>query len=226
MLFIDLDGTILDVTARHYAVYVEALASPELRGQPLPEKEYWALRRDGKPWEELVKLSRLFPTKVKAFGERFDERIESPEMLALDTVRTGVETALGKLYTKTPIILVTQRKDDVNLENQLAALKLRRYFATVLSGTPEKLRRADKDARWKHKASLIKQRYKLLPTEAVYVGDTETDVKAAKSLGFEVYLVEGGHRKRELQIKADPDRLVPDLPAALKYLLPGGRWQR
>ena len=58
------------------------------------------------------------------------------------------------------------------------------------------------------------------------MGDTENDVKMAKDLGFEVYLVEGGHRTRDLQIKADPDRLVPDLPGSLKFLLPGGRWQR
>jgi hypothetical protein len=43
---------------------------------------------------------------------------------------------------------------------------------------------------------------------------------------FEVWLVEGGHRKKELEIKADPDRIVADLSASLRFLLPGGRWQR
>lgn len=226
MLFMDLDGTILDVRARHYATYLEVLSMPDMRGQPIPEKEYWGLRREQKPFDEMLRMSRLFPPKFKTFMERFDARIETPEMLILDTVRTGTETALGKLYTKTPIILVTQRKDAENLKSQLASLKIDKYFAETLSGAPEKLRRADKDARWKHKAELVRRRYKILPTEAVYVGDTETDVRAAKSLGFEVYLLEGGHRTKELQMKADPDRISPDLPGALKYLLPGGRWQR
>jgi phosphoglycolate phosphatase len=226
MLFMDLDGTILDVKARHYATYVEILSMQDIRGQPLPEKEYWGLRREQKPIDEILRMSRLFPPKFKTFMERFDARIETPEMLALDAIRTGTETALGKLYTKTPIILVTQRKDSENLTSQLASLKLNKYFAATLSGAPERARRFDKDARWKHKAGLIRQRYKILPTEAVYLGDTETDVKAGKSLGFEVYLLEGGHRTKELQMKADPDRIVPDLPAALKFLLPGGRWQR
>lgn len=226
MLFMDLDGTMLDVTARHYAVYVEVLAMPDLRGLPIPEKEYWSHRRRNKPWQELLEMSRLFPTKHKLFAERFDARLESPEMLALDVLRTGVETTLGKLYTKTPIILVTQRRERDALEQQLAALRVDRYFANVLCGAPPKGRRVDPDARWKHKASLVRERYRLLPTEAVYLGDTETDVKAARSLHFEVFLVEGGHRTKELQIKADPDRIVADLPASLRFLLPGGRWQR
>lgn len=226
MLFLDLDGTLLDDTKRHYATYVDVLSQPDLRGHPIPEKEYWTLRREGKPPAEILKHSRLFPTKLALFGERFEERLETPEMLALDALRPGTETALGKLYTKTPIVLVTQRRSLEDLENQLASMKIRKYFATVLSGAPQKTRRVDKHTRFKHKAGLVRARYKLLPTEAVYIGDTETDVLAARDLHFEVFLVENGHRTKEFQMKSEPDRIVPDLSGALKYLLPGGRWQR
>ncbi len=226
MLFIDFDGTLLDVSQRHYATYVEVLGMPDIRGVPIPQKEYWGLRIENKPVKEILKRSRLFPTKFKTFIERFEERLETPEMLGLDELRPGTVTALGKLYTKTPIVLVTQRRDGEALESQLAELKLKSYFVSVLSGAPPRLRRMDPKQRSKHKTELIKQRYRLPPTEAVYVGDTETDVQVARAFGWEVYLVENGHRKKDLQIKADPDRIVPDLPAALKWLLPGGRWQR
>jgi beta-phosphoglucomutase-like phosphatase (HAD superfamily) len=226
VLYLDLDGTLLDDTTRHYAAYVEVLAMPEMRGVPIPEKEYWGLRREGKPWKDILRKSRLFPNKIDEFGQRFDARLETPEMLAMDSVREGVETALGKLYTKTPICLVTLRRNEDELENQLASLGLKKYFAAVLWGAPPKTRRPDPDIRWKHKAELVRKRYRILPTETVYIGDTETDVKAARNLGFEVWLVEGGHRTKELQIKADPDRIVADLSAGLKHLLPGGRWQR
>lgn len=226
MLFIDLDGTMLDVRQRHYATYLEVLQMPDMRGVPIPEREYWGLRIENKPVNEILKRSRLFPTKFKDFVTRFEERLESPDMLGLDALRPGIETALGKLYTKTPIVLVTQRRDGEALESQIASLGLKKYFVTILSGAPKRGRRADPNLRSKHKVQLIKDRYKLPPTEAVYVGDTETDVKVARTFGWEVYLIEGGHRKKELQMKADPDRIVPDLPAALKFLLPGGRWQR
>ena len=88
MLFLDLDGTLLDVTRRHYATYVDVLESAEMRGVPIPPKEYWVLRREGKPPEELLKRSRLFPTKFKPFVERFEERLESPELLLLNSDHT------------------------------------------------------------------------------------------------------------------------------------------
>ena len=205
MLYLDLDGTILDDRERHYATYVETLALPEMRGVPIPLKEYWGLRQEAKPWQDILKRSRLFPTKFKKFKELFEAKLETPEMLSLDEVREGSETALGKLFTKTPICLVTQRANQDELENQLAELKLSKYFAAVLSGRFQEGRRVDRDARWKHKAELVRKRYRMLPQEVVYIGDTENDVKAARSLGFEVWLVEGGHRTKELQIKADPD---------------------
>lgn len=226
MLFVDLDGTLLDVRQRHYSTYVELLDMQDMRGQAMNEKQYWGLRREGKTWEEILRLSRLFPTKFKTYEERFRDRVETPEMLAFDVARPGTVTSLSKLFTKTPIVLVTQRRDGETLESQLAQLQIRKYFVTVLSGAPPRGRRKDPDARWKHKAELIRNRYRLLPEKSVYLGDTETDVKAARSLGFEVFLFEGGHRTKELQMKADPDRIVADLTAALRYLLPGGRWQR
>ena len=226
MLFLDFDGTLLDVERRHYAAYVDAIESPEIRGKAIPQKEYWGLRKENKPWQEICKRSRLFPPRYKAYQESFEARLEIPELLSLDTVRTGVVTALQKLYTKTPIALVTQRRDGEMLVSQIATLGLTKYFVTVLHGAPKKTRRPDPDARWKHKAQLVRTRYRLLPVESVYIGDTETDVKAARSLGFEVWLLEGGTRTKPKQIEADPDRIEADLAGALKYLLPGGRWQR
>ena len=226
MLYLDLDGTLLDCTKRHYATYVELLGQPQMRGVPIPEKEYWGLRREGKPYKDILKKSRLFPNKFKPFAELFKKRLETPEMLSLDDVREGVVTALGKLYTKTPICLVTLRADEEELKNQLASLRLDKYFAAVLSGAPPEPRRPDPNHRGQFKAELVRKRYRILPTQALYIGDTETDVKCARALGFEVWLLEGGHRKKELQVKAEPDRIEADLSASLKHLLPGGRWQR
>ena len=226
MLFLDLDGTVIDVRRRHYAAYVSVCEMRDVKGTPIPEAQYWHWRHTAKPIAEFIKATKIFPTKRRLYQERFDERLEVPELLGLDTLRPGVETFLQKLYTKTPICLVTQRRMPEALESQLASLGIARYFASVLAGAPPTPRRPDPKLRGAHKARLVQERYKLLPTDSVYIGDTETDVQAARALGFDVFLVEGGHRTKALQMKADPDRIVADLPAALKHLLPGGRWQR
>ena len=226
MLFLDLDGTVLDVRKRHYAAYVSVCEMRDIKGTPMPEAEYWHWRREAKPTQDIIKASKVFPTKHKLYQQRFDERLEVPELLLLDELRPGVATFLGKVYTKTPICLVTLRRDPEALESELASMGLRRYFASVLAGAPPIPRRPDKTVRGRHKAQLIRDRYKLLPTDALYIGDTESDVQAARTLGFDVFLVEGGHRHKPLQIRSDPDRIVADLSAALKHMLPGGRWQR
>ena len=226
MLFLDLDGTVLDVRKRHYAAYVAVCEMRDVKGTPIPEAQYWHWRCAGKSVADIVKATKIFPTKYRLYQARFDERLEVPELLMLDTPRTGVETFLGKLHTKTPICLVTLRRDAEALESQLASMGLRKYFATVLAGVPPTPRRPNPTLRGEYKASLIRDRYKLLPTQSLYMGDTETDVQAARALGFDIFLVEGGHRSKALQMKADPDRIVADLPASLKYVLPGGRWQR
>ncbi len=225
MLFLDLDGTVLDVRRRHYAAYVSVCEMRDVKGTPIPESEYWHWRREGKPVADIVKASKVFPTKYALYQRRFDERLEIPELLLLDELRPGVETFLGKVYTKTPICLVTLRRDGIALESQLASLGLSKYFVTVLFGSPPTPRRPSKTVRGAFKAKLVGDRYRLLPTSALYIGDTETDVAAARTLGFDVFLVEGGHRHKALQVKAEPDRIVADLPAALKHVLPGGRWQ-
>ncbi len=226
MLFMDLDGTLLDVRQRHYAVYREILGQRDIRGVPIQAKDYWGHRLEAKPIDDILKASRLFPPKYKTFVERFEQRLESPDLLTLDEVRVGVTTALQKLYTKTPICLVTQRRDENALTSQLAQLGLKKFFASVLHGAPPKPRRRTDEVRAKHKIELIKKRYRIMPTEGLYIGDTERDVEVARHFGWDVFLVEGGHRTKALQIKADPDRIVVDLAAALEFMLPGGRWQR
>ena len=226
MLFIDLDGTIVDVRRRHYAAYVSVCEMRDVKGTPVPEREYWHWRLQKKPLADLVAATKVFPTKRRLYQERFDQRLEAPELLTLDVMRPGVQTFLGKVYTKTPICLVTQRRDGEALHSQLASLGLARYFAAVLAGAPPEPRRPDPRLRAEHKAQLVKDRYRLLPAGSLYIGDTDTDVEAARRLGFDVFVVEGGHRHRDLLVKADPDRIVSDLPAALTFVLPGGRWQR
>ena len=226
MLFLNCDGTLLSDEKRHYAAYTSTLEMPDIGGVPIPEREYWSLKREGRPWEGVLRRSKVFPGRFTRFKERFEERLEAPEFLSLDELKPGTETFLGKVYTKTPIVLLAQRRERAALDNELEDLGVRKYFVEVLSGVPRETRRKDPDLQWKHKAALIRARYRLLPTDALYLGDTEIDVQAARSLGFGVWLIEGGHRTKTLQIKANPDRIEANLPGSLKHMLPGGRWQR
>lgn len=226
MLFVDLDGTLVDARRRHYTAYRTTLQ--EQKGVPIPEREYWHWKQNQQSVDDLIQRSRVFPTKHREYRERFEKLLESPDYLELDELRPGSETFLSRIYTKTPIVLVTQRRDGEALEDQLDQLGIRKYFVTVLCGAPKPHRNRiiHGKQRAEHKASLVRGRYRIPPTESVWLGDTETDLGAAKSLGYRCFLVEGGHRSKTRLVKAGPDRIVSDVPEALADLLPGGRWQR
>lgn len=229
MLFVDLDGTVVDDRRRHHAAYVATLERSDVKGVPIPEREYWFWKQNQGRVDDLIRRSRVFPTKHELYRERFEQLLESPDYLELDVLRPGTETFLSRVYTKTPIVLVTQRRNGSALEEQLDELGIRKYFVTVLHGAPDRaaLRRGPASkARGIHKADLVRARYKIPPSESVWIGDTETDREAARSLGYRSILLEGGHRAKPKLVKAAPDRVVSDLSETLSELLPGGRWQR
>lgn len=226
MLFVDLDGTILDDRRRHYAAYEATLKQPDVKGIPIPEKEYWFWKQNQGGVDDLLKRSKLFPTKYKTYKERFPLLLESPDFLDLDVLRSGSETFLSRMFTKTPIVLVTQRRDGDALMGQLGLLGIQKYFVTVLFGAPEGPRALDSKQRGRHKAERVKARYRLPPTDSIWLGDTETDREAARIMGYRSVLVEGGHRSKTRLLRCEPERIVTDLAEVLSELLPGGRWQR
>ncbi|NQU11641.1 hypothetical protein HQ590_12680, partial [bacterium] len=80
-VFCDLDGTLLDVSIRHHAVYRSVLQQWD--EAPLPRDAYWALKRRGASTEAILTRSGLAP-RVADFSELFVKWIEHPRFLACD----------------------------------------------------------------------------------------------------------------------------------------------
>ncbi len=222
MLFLDLDGTLLDDQNRQYQAYKQVLSMPDIRGHLLPQKGYLEKKRLGTTIPEIIKLAALMPTKHKIYQDRFREKIESAELLQLDTLHIGVKIFLEKMYRRTPISLISLRANRKNLEKQLDNLQIAKYFASILNreSTEEK-----HEKRAIAKAHLIKNYYKLFPKDSVYIGDTITDILAARQLGFSSFAIIWGHTSQERLMKYEPDQILPHISAALELLMPGGRWQ-
>ena len=224
MIFLDLDGTTLDVEERWYATYCEILAMPDMRGLPIPRRRFWENKRRQKSWEHTLSESRLLPTKC--------ERSSTASTMASRRTRRlpSIGFSVARMYCARESRYADRLRDPTTrrraLENQLALLDLRRYFVEVLFGAPPTTTRARGEGRGPGTAELIRSRYRLPPTDALFTGDTETDVHCARALGWQVFLVECGHRTRKLQPHADPDRGVLDLGSALVHALEGGRWSR
>ncbi|HXG35606.1 MAG TPA: HAD hydrolase-like protein [Dehalococcoidia bacterium] len=205
-LYLDLDGTILDVSQRYHAVYSRLLE--QLGGEPVTKSHYWRLRRLNAPMQDL--LAGLDEEGQELFRQGWLDSIETPSYLALDSLLPGVRSALDSLRREYRLVLVTLRRDRKALLAQLNSLALSNLFASVL--TP-----SEQGAPGELKGDLLKR--DATSTESgIVVGDSEADVQAARQADLPVVCVTSGIRDRDFLARLAPDAIIDSL-VELKSLL-------
>ncbi len=200
-LVFDLDGTLLDVAARHHHVYTELCAA--FGGDPLDRTTYWRLKRLRAGWPQILGASGLTTEQFAGFEAEFDARIELPENLGFDVLFPAAIPLLTAAAAHS-CVLVARRASVTALRAQLGVLALRQYFDAIESAA------GDGEPAFKVKAGLIR---KAVPADAqaIVIGDTELDVMAATSLGYPSIAVCSGMREREILELQEPTYLVDDL---------------
>jgi phosphoglycolate phosphatase len=200
-LVFDLDGTLLDVSARHHHVYSAVCTS--LGGEPLARADYWHLKRQRTAWSEILAQSGLPDADVIEFEAKFLELIELPDSLGFDVLFPDTIPVLTRCAATYRCTLVTLRSSATALRAQLAVFALTPFFDLIEAAA------AGPDATFQ-KARLIR---KTVPDDdpAVVIGDTEADVMAANALGYLSIAVCSGIRDREILAQADPGYLVDDI---------------
>lgn len=202
-LYLDLDGTLIDVRHRHQAAY--AAAARAVGVEPLAERAAWTRRRAGASAADLID-----PALRERFRREWLARIETPDLLRMDTPLPGVIVALAELRRSHSLVLVSLRHDRDALERQLGWLGLSEYLSGMHTPTIEA----------PTKAALIRAAGPA--ADDIVVGDTEADVEAARELGLTSVCVVTGLRSRRLLQELNLDYLLEDV-AALPALLSGLR---
>jgi phosphoglycolate phosphatase-like HAD superfamily hydrolase len=122
-LFIDLDGTILDISAKYNYVYTKLKNKYRL-----PILDYWSLRSNGLSFSEGLKRVGLPNSEVEEFREDWISTIETGNALEYDKLFDGVSDKLLSLSTRYNLILCTSRKNRENLEWQIDNLGISNAF--------------------------------------------------------------------------------------------------
>ncbi|HVC42600.1 MAG TPA: HAD family hydrolase [Candidatus Saccharimonadales bacterium] len=200
-LVFDLDGTLLDVSARHHHVYSAVCES--LGGQPLVRAAYWQLKRQRAGWPEILALSGLDGSQVTNFEAAFAELIELPDNLGFDVLFPDTIPVLTRLAATYRCALVSLRNSATALRAQLAVFALTPFFEAI------EVAPAGSDPAFQ-KARLIRR---TVPADdpAVVIGDTEADVAAANALGYLSIAVSSGIRDKDLLARDSPGYLVDDI---------------
>lgn len=205
-LYLDLDGTLLDVADRYWNVHVDTMA--DLGCAPVERARYWASKRRGLPESEIVRAAVVDRAAMDRYLETRDIRLETARYLAFDRpVVPDLDGVLAMLADRFAVSLVTLRKDRCLLNDQLHRLGLQSKFVSVLSPRAGR-ERTSRDARLK--AALLRDHHAPAGDDMI-VGDTEADVHAGRELGIRTCGVLSGLRDEASLLALKPDRIIRDI---------------
>lgn len=172
-IFFDMDGTLVDCRLRLYSLFVE------LTGTDYSFEEYWDYKRRGYNQKKMLGLVDYQEAFDGEFKQKWLANVERDNLLKMDTLNDGTKEVVELLNGKgIKLYLVTNRQSIGALKEQLAYLGIERYFTKVIS-TQQKC----------SKAEAVKRCDDINVSKAIFVGDSEEDMQAAKDLGIPGVLV-------------------------------------
>lgn len=212
-IFLDLDGPVLDVSARYHRVHRNVVQRHG--GWPFPRAVYWEAKRNLVPETEILIRCGLSPEAAREADAQRRLEIERPDHLELDEPWPWMADVLDELWDLGRLGLVTLRQHRDRLDRQLDALGLHLFFREVVAGpgdgTPEA------------KAALLRRSGISWGPGSVLVGDTEVDVASGRALGLRTVALGCGIRTPALLAPWSPDALFEDLRQVPSWLEGGAR---
>lgn len=211
ILFFDLDGPLLDVSARYIALHNELLTPHGIA--PMDPARYWSCKRALVAEEDILAELNGAHLAHHYVPRRLD-LIETEQYMRHDRCWPWTLACVRHLSEHARLVLVTARARREALIEQLTGFELRRLFHEILS-----------EAGGKHvdrqKAGLITNYLRRHGCEATgnwMIGDTEADVMAGKRVGLQTAAVLSGIRDEAHLRQAEPDFLLNDIRDLPKVL--------
>jgi len=187
------------VRERHYHVY--SLACRQVELTPLDAHDYWRKRRLGASTFDLV--APLDANRLDAFRRLWLDSIEQPGVLLKDRLVPGATSTLRQLSEAGyRLALVTLRRSRTALIAQVQSLGLWPLFTLVLS--PGEADGSDKPT------LITRAGY---GRDDIIIGDSESDVAAARSLDITCICVTTGVRSPGYLRSLAPARVISSLRA-------------
>lgn len=201
-LFLDLDGTLLDISEKYYQIYNEGIGQSN---EPFNKFLFWELKRKGLDDTTIFEIMR-FNINIDSFREWKKQVIESEKFLAFDTLHPSTLDLLHTLSKKYKLVLITMRKRRKSLINQIESLGINNYFQEVLSSNESYENTDGKEL----KTSLI---HSFLATKqkAIIVGDSNADIISGNKLGLFTVAVLSGIRNYDYLKKLSPSYIIPSI---------------
>lgn len=187
VLFIDLDGTILETKERHYKCYRDIIKS---NGKPLNKDIYWQLKRKRVGLDIILKMSK-YKYDEKSFLKEWSTKIENINWLKYDRLKPDIGKTL-RYFTENDfkVILVTMRQNKANLIEELTRFNIIECFDKIVCC----------ELREGSKYDMVKN---IKYDDAFFIGDTEEDINTAKLLNIKSIAILNGLREKKFLQEAN-----------------------
>ena len=199
-IYLNLEGTVLDVSDRYYAVYRDLL---EQAGYlPFDKNTYWSLVRVGV--DESVIIERTCDSDYIE-DYRYDRArlIEDPAYLMLDTLQPHTLERFRVWQHHHSLVLTTFRRNYTALIAQMDMLDLRDYLSDILVA-------GSGGDGWEIKKQRIQESQEN-SDNAFVIADNECDILAAHALEIPSIAICSGRRTRSTLKQLAPDLIVRKL---------------
>jgi phosphoglycolate phosphatase-like HAD superfamily hydrolase len=220
----DFDGVIVDLADRYYHVYLlrlDRVRLPEQSVRVLTKDEFWALKQQQIDDREFALSAGLTIAQANTFVALRDRNAHQLEYLHLDKLIPGAVAALAQIQSNgIELVLMTMRRA-CELKVAFDRYNLGRFF-------PHPYCYCLSDSH--HKQGDIQDKTNLMATALIdigmdedtwMVGDTEADILAAQAHQIRVIGVLSGIRDENSLAQYRPNKIVPDLAAAVELILSG-----
>lgn len=169
MIVFDLDGTLIDCRARQVAL------ARHVAGAGLDEDRFWAAKRGGATTARALADQGF--ERAEALAAEWVRLVERDEWLALDALLPGAREALRRTAHA---MVLTARSDGDALARQVRRLAIADFAHVVI---------VDPAVAADHKSEVLREVH-----AAAFIGDTESDARAAESAGVPFLAVDTGQR--------------------------------
>jgi phosphoglycolate phosphatase len=199
-LIFDLDGTLVDSRADITASVLHALTSRG-RASVLPAAAVGALV--GQPLHAMLALAdpTADPAEIRALGAAYREHY-SANCAVSSRLYPGVREALAALQGRVPLACATTKRPE-QARCVLAAFELLPFFQAWRGTSPDQRYKFAPDVILAAAADLG-----VAPAETVYVGDTATDLQAARAAGARSAWVTWGYGDEAACRAEQPDLVI------------------
>lgn len=187
-IFIDYDGTAIDIKDKYYALYEKA--SLKFGLNIFGKKTYWQYKTKHRPEKDIILKNNRNSSQINKYLSDRLKCIEDKKYLAFDQLIAD-RNKLEKIAKSHDLYLVTMRQNKTNLLWELRKMKIHKYFKGIISREMLSKNQIKNCSELDQKKELL-SRFSPFSPEDILIGDTELDHSAGKYFKLRTFIVSTG----------------------------------